>query len=228
MSNRVFSVLRQIGPKLLLRAAILVGILIGAGLLFKQYRFEDIIAALDLTLHPERRWQGQVAFLALGGLFTALGGPRQAVSFFAAYAFGLWEGLGLALAATGIGCVVSYFAARSFSEAASRLISGRVDVAVKGWAKHAFTVTLILRLLPVGSNLLGNLAAGVARIPFVPFLAGSLLGYIPQTAAFAMMGSGVNIGSGTQLALSVGLFALSVVLGAWVYARYRKALRADS
>ncbi|MEJ0045470.1 MAG: hypothetical protein WDN04_04535 [Rhodospirillales bacterium] len=37
-----------------------------------------------------------------------------------------------------------------------------------------------------------NLAAGVASVRPGAFLAGSLLGYVPQTAIFALLGSGVQ------------------------------------
>ena len=58
---------------------------------------------------------------------------------------------------------------------------------------HPFQMTMIVRLLPVGSNVLTNLIAGVSRVRPVPFFAGSAVGYLPQTLAFALVGSGVPI-----------------------------------
>ncbi|MCB1460737.1 MAG: VTT domain-containing protein [Nitratireductor sp.] len=228
MSNRMLSVLRQMGPKLLFRGAVLIAVLVGAGFLANHYKFKDILDYLDFSADGNAGWlHGKVAFAILGGLFTAIGGPRQAVSFFAAWFFGLADGFVVALAASSLGLLAGYGASHLFRNAANSFIRGRVDVAVRVWARHPFSLSLILRLLPVGSNLLANLAAGAASIPLVWFFAGSVIGYIPQTLVFSLMGSGVNVGSQQQVGLSIALFVVSIVLGLWVYARYRKNLRQD-
>ena len=225
MSNRLISVLRQIGPKLALRGAILIVLLISAGLLVNRYEFGEIAETLNFSADARAGWlNGRVAFLVLAALFTAAGGPRQVMSFFAAYFFGLATGFWLALAGTIAGCALALSLATIFGSFARNLIRGRVDVAVRLWAENAFAVTLLLRLLPAGSNLVTNLAAGVTRVPVPGFLAGSALGYMPQTLVFALMGSGVNVGSESQIALSIVLFVLSALIGVWIYARYRKRI----
>ena len=226
MSNRMQSALRQIGPKTVLQGMTLLAVLAGVGFLANAIGFEDILESYGFSDSPRAGWlHGRAAFFVLGAAFTAIGAPRQAVSFFAAYFFGLWGGFALALLASGGGAVLAYGFARLYSGAAERFVRGRIDIARQIWAGNAFTLTLILRLLPVGSNLLANLAAGATGIPFLAFMAGSLVGYVPQTFVFALLGSGVNIGSQTQVALSVGLFIASTVLGVWIYANYRKRLR---
>ena len=85
--------------------------------------------------------------------------------------------------------------------------------------------TLIWRFMPVGSNLLTNLAAGAFNVPPLRFFAGSALGYIPQTVVFAFVGSGEKVESGTHLRMSVLLFVISALLGLSVYGRYRKKLK---
>ena len=86
--------------------------------------------------------------------------------------------------------------------------------------------TIIIRLLPVGSNLLTNLAAGAIGVPLLPFLLASLVGYLPQMAVFALMGSGVDVGAEWQVALGIGLFVVLMVVGLWIYGRYRRQIRA--
>ena len=224
MSNRLASALRQVGPKFLLRTAVLVAVLVGIIWFAEHASFETIVS----RLRPQDAgdaWRSAGLFLLLGGAFAAAGGPRQAVSFFAAWLFGLAPGFGLGLAASGLACVVAYGFARLYAGWAKRIIRGRVDIAAQFWAANTFVLTMMMRLLPVGSNLLINLAAGVARIPLASFLTGSLVGYVPQTAVFALLGAGVNVGSTAQVALSAILFAASAGLGVWVYARYRKQIR---
>lgn len=226
MSNRLLSVARQIGPKLFVRGIVLIAVLAGVGYLANAVGFEDLLKTYSFSDDPEAGWlHGRLAFVVIGSVLTAIGMPRQAVSFFAAYFFGLWGGFVIALVASGGGAVLGYGFARLYSAQAERLIRGRIDVARKVWAQHAFVLTVIIRLLPVGSNLLANLAAGAAAIPFLSFIGGSVTGYVPQTLVFALLGSGVNIGSREQVALSVGLFVLSAALGVWIYANYRKRLR---
>ena len=64
-----------------------------------------------------------------------------------------------------------------------------------------------------------NLLAGVSAVAAGPFLLASLLGYVPQTAVFALLGDGVRVAEGVQMALAVGLFAASVALGVYLLRR---------
>jgi uncharacterized membrane protein YdjX (TVP38/TMEM64 family) len=53
------------------------------------------------------------------------------------------------------------------------------------------------------------------------FLAGSLVGYVPQTVIFALLGSGVHVGERQQLEAGVALFFASAALGALLWQRGR-------
>lgn len=226
MSNRLFSVLRQIGPRLIVRGALLIAVLVAAGMLINRVEFEQLLGWFNFSADADADWlHGPAAYFVLAALFTGAGGPRQVISFFSAYFFGLAGGFALALVATLAGCAIAVFAASGFREAARGFIRGKLDVAVQLWAKNAFGFTLILRLLPFTSNVVTNLAAGATGIPRLRFFGATAIGYVPQTLVFALMGSGVNIQSGTQVALSIVLFIISVVIGAWTWARYRKELK---
>jgi uncharacterized membrane protein YdjX (TVP38/TMEM64 family) len=228
MSNRIQSAFRQIGFSLFLRGAIMIVLLIGAGVAIDRFAFEEILGWFEFSNGAGRSWlNGMAAYFVLAAIFTALGGPRQAVSFFGAYFFGLTSGLVIALGGTLAGSAIAVAMAMLFGGMARNLIRGRVHIALRMWSLHPFGMTLMLRLLPISSNLLTNLAAGVARIPVPGFIIGSALGYLPQTLVFALMGSGVNIGSKLQIALSIALLVLSVILGVWIYARHRKALQGE-
>lgn len=88
-------------------------------------------------------------------------------------------------------------------------------------------MTLLIRFLPVGSNLLTNLVAGVSAVRWLPFMAGSALGYIPQTLIFVLLGSGIHIDPVFRISLSVALFVVSGGLGVYLYRRYRHGKRLD-
>ena len=165
---------------------------------------------------------GELLFLAVGAFATAVAVPRHVISFLGGYAFGFGLGGALAVAATEIGCMVDFFYARAVGRP---LVSARLGARVRRLddflAANPFSMTLLIRLLPVGNNFATSLAAGVSRVPARPFLLGSLLGYIPQTMVFALAGSGVEMGARYRIALAALFFVVSGSIGIWLYRRYR-------
>ena len=167
--------------------------------------------------------KGNFIFLFGAGLFIALGLPRQIVSFLGGYAFGLLLGTSLALMATGFGCVISFTFARFMGrEFVSTRFPARLKKANSFLKHNSFSMALLIRLLPLGSNLVTNLVAGVSSASATGFLAGSVLGYIPQTVIFALLGSGINLDPVFRITSSVLLFVLSAALGIYLYRRYRQ------
>jgi uncharacterized membrane protein YdjX (TVP38/TMEM64 family) len=165
---------------------------------------------------------GELLYVAVGGFVTAVAVPRHVVSFLGGYAFGFGLGSALALAATEFGCLLDFFYARIVGRP---LVSARLGARVRRiddfLAANPFSMTLLIRLLPVGSNFATSLAAGVSRVPARPFLLGSLLGYIPQTMVFALAGSGIEMGANYRVALAVLFFVASGAIGIWLYRHYR-------
>lgn len=172
--------------------------------------------------------RGELVFLAVGAAITALGLPRQTIAFLGGYAFGAALGTALALAATLLGCVAAYGWARLLGrEWAERRLAGRFGHRLRPLrdvlADSPFGATLALRLLPVGNNLALNTLAGMAGLRTLPFLAGSAVGYLPQTLVFALLGKGIRVEGAWQLGLSVVLLAASMALGFWLMRRHRAA-----
>jgi uncharacterized membrane protein YdjX (TVP38/TMEM64 family) len=165
---------------------------------------------------------GELLFVAVGGLACGLAVPRHFVSFFGGYAFGVGLGTLLAIVATELGCALTFFYARLVGRPlVSKRFGARVQRIDDFLAANPLSMTLLIRLLPVGNNFATSLAAGVSRVPAQPFLLGSLLGYIPQTLVFALAGSGVETGAGARFALAVLLFFIAGAIGIWLYRRYR-------
>jgi uncharacterized membrane protein YdjX (TVP38/TMEM64 family) len=166
--------------------------------------------------------QGELLFVLIGGALTAVGLPRQGVSFLAGYAFGFVEGTILGVAATALGCILTFYYARflgrDFVKSRFQRRIQRVDDFL---FDNPFTMTLLIRFLPIGSNLVTNLAAGVSSVSGIAFVTGSALGYIPQTTIFALLGSGVSVDDKTMLAVGVLGFLLSGILGVYLYRKYR-------
>lgn len=196
-------------PLLLLLGLLLAG---GALRLVQMQGGANLLAGLSASRDP----RAALGLVAVGTLLCAVGLPRQLVAFAAAYAFGAAPGGALALLVQVLSCCLDFAWARAVArDWASRRIaaSPRLARLDDRLAAHPFSATLTLRLLPVGNNLLLNLLAGVSAVPALPFLAASTLGYLPQTAVFALIGSGAHVARGTQLLIGLILFAVSAAVG---------------
>jgi uncharacterized membrane protein YdjX (TVP38/TMEM64 family) len=165
---------------------------------------------------------GDLLFVLVGGIATAVAVPRHIVSFLGGYAFGLTLGTGLALLAAELGCLLTFAYGRLI---ARPLVSARLGARVRRiedfLAANPFSMTLLIRLLPVGNNFATCMAAGVSRVAARPFLLGSLVGYLPQTFVFALAGSGIEMGAHLRIAVAVLVFIASGAIGIWLYRRYR-------
>ncbi len=166
--------------------------------------------------------RGPALFLVLATALTAIGLPRQIPAFVAGYAFGPWYGVAIALVSQLLACSADFIWARAVGRAFVRrrfgAMLGRVDAAL---AAQPFIATLTLRLLPVGSNILLNLAAGLSSVRALPFLAASGIGFIPQTVIFALIGRGSAPSHSYVLAVGVVMFMLSALLGILLFRKTR-------
>lgn len=199
-----------------LRPALLVVALLGVGLVL---RWAGLGAFVDAAGQ-----QGPWAFIGAGALACGLGVPRQVVAYTGGLAFGFWPGVGLALAAQTLGCCGDFVVARLLGRGwVLRRVAagGQVARAEAFLADNTFTATVTLRLLPVGNNLLTNLIAGASSVPAGAFVAGSVLGYVPQTVIFTLLGGGLRVTQNTQIAVAIALLALSATLGIHLMRRSR-------
>lgn len=159
----------------------------------------------------------------LGALACAVGLPRQIVAFAGGYVWGLWAGTALALAAQILGAAADLFwarmAARDWVQAR---LNGRMRRLDQMLSRRPFAAAVALRFMPIGNNLLLNLLAGVSAVPASGFLAGSLVGFVPQTVIFALLGSGSRVARSTEIALGAALFVVSAGIGA-IMLRWRGA-----
>lgn len=216
-------------------ATILRGLFVMLSLALGLYAWEA--ADLSNALTPDwvethimgQGLAGELLFIGLAALATGIGLPRQVVSGLAGYAFGLALGSLLALVGTVVGCVGAFYYARLLARAPmQRKFSGRVRKLDDFLHDNTFSMTLLIRMLPVGSNVATNLAAGVSSVRAAPFFGGSALGYAPQTVIFALLGSGVAVDPGLRITLSVVLFVASGVLGVYLYRHFRHGKSLDA
>lgn len=209
----------------LLRPGLLLCGLLTAGLLVRALPgIDHTVLSRDLLrdgLH------GRIVFICIGMLICAVGLPRQAVGFAGGFAYGLVMGTLLATIANLLACLADLLWARLVARdwARRRLLRGRAARLDGFIAGNPFTAILTLRLLPVGSSLMLSLLAGVLDVRILPFLGATLLGSLPQTVIFVLVGSGARIGHATEIGLGIALFVASAICGGLLLRRSGAQLR---
>ncbi len=229
MANRFLSGPRQSDVLVILKGGLIFSILVMIGFYINSVNFEDIFKRLAFTNGAASNWYfGPTGFVLLGAFLMCISCPRQIVSFFAAYFFGFVYGVLFSWLAVVLACLATVLMARVFKRQIADWITGKIAIAVHFWEENTFMVTVLLRFLPAGSNWLTNLTAGALGIPVLRFVAGSAVGYLPQTIIFAMVGSGTRIESTAQITMSLCLFVISTALGLRLYLKFRENLTANS
>lgn len=214
-----------LNPRILVRGLVLIATLVAVGFLLEGLGLKSMVETgwVDSEIRG-KGLMGEVLFVLVGAAFTAIGLPRQVVSFLGGYAFGFVIGTALALAATLTGAIGAFHYARFMGRSFMlRRFPHRIKKIDDFLAGNTLVMILVLRLSPFTNNLATNLAGGVSGVRALPFFAGSVLGYLPQTLVFALLGSGVEVDPVFRTILSVALFVISTVLGLWLWRRYRTA-----
>ncbi|REG86570.1 TVP38/TMEM64 family protein [Marinomonas pollencensis] len=163
-------------------------------------------------------WVALAAFV----LVTA-GGPKQVVAFLFGYLYGAWLGTLATLLLCLTAALANYLMARVLlSHTLAHYFPRRMNKFNQFASRAPFMKILMLRLLPVGSNLVTNLLSGSVGVPLWAFISASVLGYLPQTVIFALVGHGINGANHAMIYTSVGLSLLSFVLTALIYRDHLK------
>ncbi len=204
--------------KVFIKGLVFLGVLVGAVWLLSMGMDESWI---DENVRGQGV-KGWLVFVSLGGVLAGVGFPRQILAFMGGYAFGVVKGTTIAVLATGVGCVLTFVYARLLGRNfIQRKFPRKIKRIDDFLSDNPFSMTLLIRLLPAGSNVATNAAAGVSRVHPLPFVLGSVIGYIPQSVVFALAGSGVELNPEWRIILSVVLFIVSGLLGVYLYRRYR-------
>lgn len=165
-----------------------------------------------------------ILFILLTGLLGCVAVPRQVLAFAGGYVFGCLWGTVLVTLGCMLGCALSFQLARVWGRAAvERRYGLKAERCNMLFSLAPFRTAMILRLIPTGNNLAFSLLAGVSRIPAVPFILGSGVGYLPQNLVFSLLGSGVRVDPLWRTLGSAGLLALSLLLAWRLYRSWRRA-----
>jgi uncharacterized membrane protein YdjX (TVP38/TMEM64 family) len=165
-------------------------------------------------------------FVACCALGIGVGAPRLAFAALGGLAFGWVLGSLLAHLGTLGGCWIAYSWSRWLGrDWVERRMGNRTRRLMDHLRRRPLAVGLLIRVCPIGNNFATNLFFGLSPIATRHFLLGTVLGTLPQTVVYAVLGNSAADGSMALLAVGVLVLAL-LVAGYWWLGR-RSALAAD-
>lgn len=152
----------------------------------------------------------------LVGVFCAgafLGVPQFALMAAAMVAFGPWPGAVYAWLATLCSGGVTYWAGRAGGQALfARFAGARAHKVSAFLGRNAFQASAFVRLIPSGPFILVNMAFGVSRARFFPFLAGLALGAWPKLILVALTTRGLIAAEAGAMWLAIAAGTLVVLV----------------
>lgn len=160
-------------------------------------------------------------YVAVHALLTLLPVPKNALAVLGGAIFGAPLGVALSWTAALVSGVAAFGLGRALGRDAVVRLGGertaRVDAAL---GDHGLTAVVVARLTPVVPFALVNYVAGASRVRWRDFVAGSAVGVLPGTIAYAVLGA--SGASGPVPLLLGGSLAVLLLVASWAMARRRR------
>ena len=185
---------------------------------------QDEFFAMMQTL-SDSQWAIPITIILFCGL-AFIGAPQWMLITGTVLAFGVWEGGILSWIGSLAAAVLGFWIGQSVGADRLRRVDAKLirklSAAVR---KNGFMTSLVVRLVPTGPAILVNLAAGVSRMKFRHFVAGTAIGIIPKILVVCLISQGLISGvSGNLMAFVFGGLAVLAILLSW-FARKRLEAR---
>ncbi|MFD8478376.1 TVP38/TMEM64 family protein [Kitasatospora sp. NPDC059673] len=193
----------------LLRLGLLVAVLAAAAASLLLW---DPTAVLAAATGP---WRMPIA-LAAYAFGTVAFLPRPALNAGMGLLFGSLWGVPLAVAGSAIGAIAAFALGRSLGREALRpLVRGKVLTEIdRRLSEQGFRSVLLVRLFPGAPFQAGNFACAFSGVRFWPYLAATVLGVVPTTAAYVIAGASASSPGSPAFLISASVIAAMCVFSA--------------
>lgn len=171
------------------------------------------------------RWGvwGPVAYIMLYAVGPSFLLPGAVMTLAGGLAFGAFRGAVWSLIGANLGALIAFAAGRFLGKSmVERTFGGRFQDLLDRLVRNGFYITLYLRLVPVIPYNAFNLLAGASPIAFRDYLWASLIGMIPGTVLFALLGDALWHPMSARFFLALALISLCFILGE-LYRRWQKS-----
>ncbi|AIF65955.1 hypothetical protein GZ22_04455 [Terribacillus saccharophilus] len=142
--------------------------------------------------------------------------PSSVLSIAGGLAFGFVKGTIFILIGSAGAAIVAYFLARFFSERfGDKDLGERVEKIKQKLHDEGFFYVLVMRVLPVFNYDLVSYVAGLTRVKFKQYMAASVLGVLPGTMTYALVGSSIVSLNYTYIAIILLIILICALIGFW-------------
>ena len=190
-----------------------------------------------IDLVEKLNWQqdGSTKYFNTGLLFvflslaTSIGLPRQIAALVAGINLGAFIGIIVATVAATLGCFITFSVARYLlSDSITRKYPSKLAKLSEFLGEQTFLKAIVIRILPLGSNFITNIIAGVSKVSMPAYVSGSFVGFIPQMIIFSLAGSGMRLGAQNELIASATLFVVALLLTAYLVKKHKLKTKNDT
>ena len=165
-----------------------------------------------------------VAMVGSAVLVVALT-PRTLLAFVGGALYGTSAGAGYVLVGVTAGATAAFLVGRLLGrEFVLGHLRGRFALVEQAVARRALVSVLICRLIPLVPFGISNYAFGTASVRLLPYVAGTLIGALPATVAYAALGAAAMHGDaiGTTVAgAAVATLGVGGAIGTYLVWRRR-------
>jgi uncharacterized membrane protein YdjX (TVP38/TMEM64 family) len=155
-------------------------------------------------------------------LATSIGLPRQIAAVVTGINLGAFIGVIIATLATTLGCLITFAVTRYlFSKRITQKYPKQLTKLSTFLGEQTFLKAIVIRILPLGSNFITNIVAGVSKVSMFAYVSGSFIGFIPQMIIFSLAGSGIRLGAKNELVASGILFVIALLITAFLVNNHR-------
>jgi len=186
----------------------------------------------DWTIHlvDKLNWQQEGSPQSLNTLLlfvflslaTSIGLPRQIAALVAGINLGALVGVIIATMAATLGCLITFTVSRYLlSDKISRRYPEQSTKLSIFLGEQTFLKAIVIRILPLGSNFITNIIAGVSKVSMRAYVSGSFVGFIPQMIIFSLAGSGIRLGAQNELIASGMLFIIALLISAYLVKKHK-------
>ncbi len=187
-----------------------------AGLLWMHSEWFRNPAQVKTEIVSWGAW-GPVVFVLLYAVGPSLLVPGAVMTMAGGLAFGALRGAAYSLVGANLGALMAFGAGRFLGKSfVERVVGRRFRDALAKIASHGFRIIFYLRMVPVIPYNALNLLAGASPIGFSDYFWASVIGMVPGTILFALLGDALWHPLSPRFFLAVLLIGASVACAeAW-------------
>jgi uncharacterized membrane protein YdjX (TVP38/TMEM64 family) len=164
-------------------------------------------------------WAAAPVFIVLAGLLGAALVPGPLLAGASGLLFGTLSGFVVTLSAAVVSALIgAAIGARAARQSPVRDTSVAVSV-----RRHPTGAVVLQRLLPVVPDGPFNYAFGVAGIPALPLVVGTLIGSSPRAFAYTALGDSLDDPWSPLVLVAAGVVIVTSTVGAFLAVRLRRA-----